>query len=205
MLGAQDFSKYRNFSLGASLAAVLKHTDQKPADVSVAHSRPAIIQELTWWPPNVPGTPYQSDSVQQMLFTFYNGELYKIAVTYDRTSTEGLTDEDMVKSLSAKYGQPTNITLAIDSPTNEQYAVGQKPVAFWEDSQYSFNLVRSFFSGDFQLVIYSKRVNMQAEAALAEAVKLDKQEGPQRDAARQKKETDDLEFARQKNKKSFHP
>jgi hypothetical protein len=35
------------------------------------------------------------------------------------------------------------------------------------------------------------------------AAKLDKQEGPQREADRQKKETDDLEVTRQKNQKSF--
>jgi hypothetical protein len=81
----------------------------------------------------------------------------------------------------------------------------QKPVATWEDSQYSFNLVRSSFSGDFQLVIYSKRLNAEAEVALAEAVKLEKQEEPQREAKRQTKQTDDLEATRQKNQKSFRP
>ncbi len=38
-----------------------------------------------------------------------------------------------------------------------------------------------------------------------EAVKLDAREGPQREAERQKKQTDDLEAARQKNRKIFHP
>lgn len=48
-------------------------------------------------------------------------------------------------------------------------------------------------------MIYSKRVNTEAEVALAEAEKLDREEGPQREAARQKKETDDRELTRQKN------
>jgi hypothetical protein len=205
MLRAQDFSKYRHFTLGMSLTRVLERTDQKMAAVKVAHSRPALIQELTWWPPNLPGTSYQSDSVQEMLFSFYNGELYKISVIYDRTSTEGLTDEDMVKSISVKYGPPTYVALGIDLMTNEQYEVRQKPVASWEDSQYSFNLVRSSFSGGFELVIYAKRVNAEAELALAEAVKVEKQEGPQREAERQKKETDALEVTRQQNQKSFRP
>jgi hypothetical protein len=83
--------------------------------------------------------------------------------------------------------------------------VRQEPVASWEDSQYSFKLVRSSFSGGFELVIYSKRLNSEAEVALAEAVKLEKQEEPQREAERQKKQTDDLEATRQKNQKSFRP
>jgi hypothetical protein len=36
-------------------------------------------------------------------------------------------------------------------------------------------------------------------------VKLDEQEGPKREADRQKKQKDDLEAARQKNQKSFRP
>jgi hypothetical protein len=201
LLRGQDLSKYRHFTFGMSLTRVLERTDQKLADVKVIHGRPALIQELTWWPPNHPGTPLPPDAVEQMFFSFYNGELYKISVTYDRTSTEGLTAEDMVKSVSAKYGPATYVALAIDSTTNER----QVPVASWEDSQYSFNLVRSSFTGGFELVIYSKRVNAEAELALAEAVKLEKQEEPQREAERQKKQTDDLEATRQKNQKSFRP
>jgi hypothetical protein len=111
----------------------------------------------------------------------------------------------MVKSISTKYGPATNIALEIDSATNDRYEVKQKPVASWEDSQYSFDLVRSSFSDVFGLVIYSKRVNAEAELAIAEAVRLDQQEGPKREAQRQKKETDDLEVARQKNQKYFRP
>ena len=205
LLRGQDLSKYRHFTFGMSLTRVLERTDQKMADVKDIHGRPALIQELTWWPPNLLGTSFRSDTVEQILFSFYNAELYKISATYDRTSTEGLTAEDMVKSISAKYGPPTNIALEVNSATNEQYEVRQKPVASWEDSQYSFRLVRSSFSGGFELVIYSKRINAEAEFALAEAVKLEKQEEPQREAERQKKQTDDLEATRQKNQKSFRP
>ena len=101
LLRAQDLSKYRHFSLGMSLTRLLERTDEKIIDVKVLHSRPAIIQQLEWWPPNLPGTSFQSDTVRQILFSFYNGELYKISVTYDQTSTEGLTADDMVKSISA--------------------------------------------------------------------------------------------------------
>jgi hypothetical protein len=205
LLRAEDLSKYRHFTLGMSLTRVLERTDQKMAEVKVIHGRPALIQELTWWPSNIPGTSYRSDTFEQILFSFYNGELYKILVTYDRTSTEGLTAEDMVKSISAKYGPATSVKPEVDSATNERYDMKQRPVATWEDSQYSFNLVRSSFSGGFELVIYSKRLNAEAEVALAEAVKLEKQEEPQREAKRQTKQTDDLEATRQKNQKSFRP
>ena len=205
LLRAQDLSKYRHFTLGMSLTKLLERTDQKMSDVKTIHGRPALIQELTWWPPNVPGASLRSDSVEQILFSFYNDELYKISVSYDSRSMEGLTEEDMVKSISVKYGPATTVAPEIGSATNARYETKQKPVVSWEDAQYSVNLVRSSFSDVLGLLLSSKRANAQADLAIAEAVKLDEQEGPKREAERQKKVMDDLEVARQKNQKSFRP
>src|SRR5229473_6590345 len=113
-----------------------------------------------------------------------------MVVTYDRASTEGLTADDMVRSIAAKYGPATSVALEIDSAGSEQYELRQKPVASWEDSQYSFNLIRSSFSSAFQLIIYSKRVTAEADAALAEVVKVDELAAPQKAVDRQKKELD---------------
>src|SRR5258708_24761910 len=146
LLRAQDLSKYRHFTLGMSLTKVLERTGQKMADVKLIHGRPALVQEVNWWPPNLPGPSYQSDAVEQILFSFYNGELYKISVTYDQTSTEGLTEEDMVKSISAKYGPATYGALAIHYPPSDRHCVTHTPVASSPDAQYSFNLVRSSFT-----------------------------------------------------------
>jgi len=205
LLHGQELSKYRGFSLGTSLPNVLKLSEQKLADVTTIHARPMLIQELTWWPPRSAGTSARPDSVEQILFSFSNGDLYKISVTYDRSSTEGLTAPDMVKSISAKYGPATNVESEIDPVMNALYNMKQQSVASWEDSQYSFNLVRSSSTDRFGLVIYSKRVNAEAELGIAEAVKLEEQERPEKEANQKKKETDDLEGARQKNQKTFHP
>ena len=204
-LRAQDFSKYRNFSLGTNLAAVVKQTEQRLADVKATHDGSLLFQELTWHPAYSIGVSSRAESVDEILFSFYKGDLYKMVVTYERASTEGLTADDMVKSIAAKYGPATKVALEIDSAGNEQYELRQKPVASWEDSQYSFNLVRSQFSNAFQLVIYSKAVNTEADAALAQVVKVDELEAPQRAVARQKKEADAIELTRQKNQKSFRP
>ena len=205
LLRPQDLSKYRHFTLGMNLTNLLERTEQKLTDVKTIHGRPALIQELTWWPPNVPGTSIRSDGVEQILFSFYNSELYKMSVTYDRSSTEGLTEADMVKSVSVKYGPATIVAPEVDSATDGRYNSKQQPVASWEDAQYSFSLVRSSYNDVLGLVAFSKRANAQAELAIAEAVTLDEQEGPKREAERQKKQIDDLEVARQKNQKSFRP
>lgn len=205
ILRAQDFSKYREFSLGTSLATVLKRTDQSQKEVKVIHARPTLIQELTWWPPTVPGVSYRADSVERILFSFCNGELYRIAVTYDTASTQGLTAGDMVKSISAKYGPATVLEPEADSVLTEGFSSSEKRVASWEDSQYIFKLVHSPSTNRFGLIIFSKRANEAAELAIADAVTLEKQEKPQREADLKKKVADDLEAERQKNQKTFRP
>jgi hypothetical protein len=204
-LRAQDYSRYRGFSLRASVATVLKLTDQKLADVNVTHGKASLFQELTWWPPDLPGTSYRSDSVEQILFSFSNGTLYKMSVTYDQRATEGLTAADMVNSISTKYGPATSIAPTPDPASKKDYDAERRLVASWEDAQYSFNLVRSTFTKGFGLVIYSKQTNAEAELAVAEALKLQGEDGPKREAERQKKQTDDLETVRQKNQQTFRP
>ncbi len=205
ILRAQDLSKYRGFSLGTNLANVLKLSDQKLGDVKTIHTQPMLLQELTWWPAGSSGTASRNESVEQILFSFSNGDLYKISVTYEHASTEGLTAEDMVKSISAKNGPPTSVDLEIDPGANARYNITQKPFASWQDSQYSFELVRSSLTDRFGLVIYSRRVNADVELATAEAVKLEEQERPEKEADQRKKEADELEAVRLKNQKTFHP
>jgi hypothetical protein len=204
-LSAQDFSKYRGFAIGARLADVLKHADKSLLDINVTYAGSPLLQELTWWPPTLPGISYQPDSVERVLFSFYNGQLYKMSVTYDQAATEGMTTADMVKLVSVKNGPPTNVVPESNPKLNEGYDSEDKPVASWNDEQYSLNLVRSSFSGHFGLLIYSKRVNTEVELAIVEAAKLAKLDGPAKEAERQKKQTDDLEIARQKNLKQFRP
>ncbi len=201
----QDLSKYRNFSLGMSLVELSNQVDLKPLQTKLIHKRPAVIQELTWWPREPSGSSLQADSVWQVFFTFYNGELYRILVTYDRHATDGLTADDMVQALSAQYGTATRPDAQISFPTNELYRSTEKVISRWEDSQYSINLFRSGFLNSFGLVMFSKRLDGQAEAAIAESVKLEGREDLQKEIERQKKEADNLEVARQKNRTTFRP
>lgn len=205
LVQGQELSKYRGFSLGTSLATVLLRTDQTPADVKVNHAHPMLLQEVNWWPPRTPGASTRFDNVEQILFSFSNGTLYKIAVTYDQSSMEGLTAEDMVKSISAKYGRVTTLESEIDPIMNVRYNLKQKSLASWEDSQFSVDLVLSSFTRRFGLVVYSKAINTEADLASAEAVKLEEEGRPEKEANQRKKEADDLEVTREKNQKSFRP
>jgi hypothetical protein len=206
LLHAQDLSKYRGFSFGMSPAAVLKQTDMKMADVKTLHSQPALIQELTWWLPMLPGNSYQADSVREILFTFCNGQLYRMSATYDRSAIEGLTAEDLMQSIAAKYGPPIDPVTEIDLSTGQRRGgPEEKVVAHWEDAKYSLTLSRSYLVNGFTLIMYSLQTNAAADEAIAKAIKLVEQQGPQKEADRQKKEADELALARLKNLQSFRP
>jgi hypothetical protein len=205
LLGAQDLSKYRGISIGMKLPAVLKQTDQKPADVRSIHQSPALLQELTWWPPMIAGASYKSDDVRQILFAFQNGELYKMSVSYDRSAVEGLTEADMVKSFAAKYGAPLVPTIDPTAAGTAHPGSEDKVIAVWENAEFSFDLVRTSFPTGFGLVIYSKQAYADAQRATADALKFEERQGPQIEADREKKAADDLEAARQKNLKVFRP
>jgi hypothetical protein len=202
---AQDLSKYRTFSLGMRLAALSKQVDTTADQVSVIHQSPVLIQELTWWPIESYGSSARSEAVEQIRFSFCNRDLYKIAATYDGAATQGLTADDMVQAISATYGTAIRPPVDTNASAPLSYQSADVEVALWENSQYSVTLFRSPLSTSFQLVMLSKQLNGQAEAAIAEAVKQEHEDAPQTEIARVKKEADDLETTRQANLKAFRP
>ena len=99
LVSAQDLSRYRKFALGTSLAALSKQIGQDPHQATVIHQNPAVIQELKYWPVETSYSAVPAEPVSQILFSFYNGELYRIAVTYDQGAIEGMTEDDMVRAV----------------------------------------------------------------------------------------------------------
>ncbi len=204
LIHAQDLSRYRNFSFGMTVADLSKQIDQKPANAAVLHERPALIQESTWFPIQPYDLSLPAEPVDQILFSFYNGALYRMLVTYEHSATKGLTDEDMIRAVSAKYGTATRPVAVVNFPTNPSYKATEKVIARWEDSQYSLNLFRSY-TDTFAIVMFTKQMDAQAGISIAESVKLDQEEAPQKQAARVKKDAEDLELDRQKSIKTLRP
>jgi hypothetical protein len=205
VIHGQDLSRYRNFPFGTSLASVSKQVDRQPIEAEVIHQQPALIQELTWYPPRSFGSSRPAEPVEKILFSFYDGELYRMLVTYDSSAIKGLTDEDMIRVVSAKYGAATRPVADVNFPTNPSYRATEKVIARWEDSQYSLNLFRSSTWHTFAIVMFDKRLDAQAGVSIAESVQLEQQEAPQKEAARVKKQTDDLEGDRQMNIRTLRP
>jgi hypothetical protein len=206
----RDLSRYREFQFGMNLLAVAKQADVEPSKARVVHQRPALIQELEWRPQRALGAFSEADPVKDVLFSFYNGELFRVLVNYDQNKTEGLTDEDMVEAISAKYGAATRPAGKIILFSSfHVYNDSEKVIARWEDSQYSFNLFRSSYQPTFGLLVFSKRLDRSAGAAIAEAMRLDELEAPQREIERQRKQEEESRAAQEKatpaNKGNFRP
>ena len=179
---AADLSRYRDFQLGAHLPSIAKQVGEDPAQAKVLSSRPALIQELEWTPQSI-GPSLKPEAVKDVAFTFYNGELHRIVVNYDRYETEGLTINDIVESISATYGAPTALIGAAGA-SKGPYGDREEVLAQWQDTEYRFDLFRSSYGPSFRLVATLKRLEEPARAAGAEAKRLDDKEAPQRDAAR---------------------
>ena len=205
LIGAQDLTKYRNFSMGASLASISKLVDTRLNEVSVTHQAPVLIQELIWWPVASSGSSRKPESIEQVKFSFCDNELYKIVATYDETPTKGMTADDMVQAISTTYGIPTRSTDDPSGASRLSYAGADVQVAVWENAESSVVLSHSPVSSAFQLTLLSKPRNAKAEAGIAEDVKQETESAPQKETARIKKDADDLEALRQANLKSFKP
>jgi len=210
LIHAQDLSSYRGFQLGMSLPAAAKQAEINPSEVKVIYQRPAVIQELEWRPASSYNSSAQRDPVNEVLLGFYNGELYRILVNYNQDRTEGLTDEDLIEGISAKYGTPTTpVAKIISSSPSQVYSDNEKVIARWEDSQYSFNLFRFSYGSAPGMLIFSKRLDALAQVAIVQAIRLNEQEAPQREIDRQKQQDDEKRAAGQKarpvSKANFRP
>jgi hypothetical protein len=209
-VSAQDLSKYRDFQLGMSVAAVAQQSGI-PSDARVVHQRPELIQELMWQPPPSLGPSPSGDSVRKILFSFYNGELFRIVINYDWDKTEGLTVEDMVEAVSVRYG-PAMLPLLPATPIlvlSNVDADNDRIMAHWEDAQSSVDLFQPSYASTFGLVVFSKRLDALAQSASVEAPRLDEQDSPQRAIDRRQAQEDDDHARQQKarlaNKAIFRP
>ena len=202
-----ELSAYRGFQFGMSVVTVARHAGISP-EPRIVHQRPELIQELMWLPPRLGASADAGDSVQKILFTFYNDQLSRVVVSYDRSRTEGLTAEDLVDAISATYGVVAipGVKMAPWTPSSN---ADDKIVAQWEDQEYSIVLFRSKYLSTFGLVLVSKRLDSLTALASAEATLLDEREAPARETARQQGRTDEdrlrEETVRRANKAAFKP
>src|ERR1700689_291284 len=141
ILAAGGLSSHRGLHFGMNLATAAEQSGTKLTEARIIHQKPAVIQEMDWRPrAPITSDPLKVDPVKEGVLSFYNGELFRIVVTYDRYRIEGMTVEDVIQGISATYGTPTKPTVEI--PYHSNYGESATVLARWEDPEYSYDLVR---------------------------------------------------------------
>jgi hypothetical protein len=212
-LEAQNLSRYRNFEIGSTLAAVSTATSIPASEAKTIHRRPAVLQTLEWRPSrwaaevNAPST----DPVERIFFSFYNDQLFRIVVDYSRDRTDGMTRADLIEALSSVYGAVLPKTTRSPGRVADQVETESgSPFARWGDAEHSVVLYQtSSYRAAFRVIVTDLPRADLARKAEAEAQRLDVQEAPQREIVRQTKERDDQQAAaakaRSTNKDQFRP
>jgi hypothetical protein len=214
---AQDRARYRDFALGSSVSSVSALAKTTAGDTKTIHGHPALMQELEWRPQYVSNFAASSaDPVQKIVFSFYNDQLSKMVVDYDRDRTAGMTGGDIIGAISISYG-PADKPVLRTARTTLTEIDGESSVAIarWGDADYAVVLYRADSSYGstartrFQLVISSPRLDALAHTAAMQATRQDAREAPQREMARHQKELDDAKLAaaqaREANVAAFRP
>ena len=179
---AQDMSRYRAYALASSVESIVASSGLRTDDAKTIHSRPAKIQELEWRAPYVSTTAVSVDPVRAIGFTFVDDALYQIVVSYDRDRTEGLTNSDIIETLTTSYGAPVPKSAKGAGARPAAAPVDTIVIAQWETPGEMLTLVRGEYTPQFQLILVSKALSARARTATREAVRLDAAEAPRREA-----------------------
>ena len=208
---AADLGLYREFRLGTPIADVIARTGSAERDVKTLHERPALLQELSWRLPYVsPQAPLADrGAVASVVFSFIDNQLFKMAVEYDRSRTEGLTKDDLIAALSDLYGPRSTRPAPAAARSQSDSLDSQTILARWMDAGTVVALQQSAYGGGFGLVITSVPLEARARHAQVTAATLDARDAPAREAARAKAEADAARAAAEKtrtaNKSTFKP
>lgn len=211
-LHGQGVTQYRNFTLKADVASVAKLAGIDSSDARTIHQRPAVMQNLEWRPSrwSTGSVAPNTDPVEQIGFGFYNDQLFKILVDYDPDRTLGMTDADMISAITVVYGASLPRAAGAARVGSTVETESGTPLARWGDAGHSVVLYRTTsYRGAFRLIVTETALDDLARKATIQAVRLDDQEAPLREIARQKKEKDDASAAADKarvaNKDGFRP
>jgi hypothetical protein len=201
---------YREYLLGSSPEAVSAVSPTRTGHPRTVHDRPVSIVEVVWRAPYMGLGADLADPVHDLLFRFYENQLYQVIVTYDRGRMAGLTNDDVIATLAATYGVPLlRDTRGTHPVAGVDVAPHMRVIAQWDDADSLLTLARSVHSPEFQLVLVSKTLNSRARVAIAEARRLDALDAPQREMDRRAQADADAaaagEKARTANKAAFRP
>ena len=165
--------------LGAGLEAVVTANGDARPTSRPSTSDPPPSNACSGGRPTSDATDVSLDPVREIALSFYNGALFVvIIVTYDRQRTAGLTNSDVVESLSANYGP------AVVKPAQSRFDVpsdglpGNIAGARWQTATALLMLLRADDGLEFQvLILESKAASASARRAIRESTRFDTPRG----------------------------
>jgi hypothetical protein len=209
LLQGADLATYRNFHLGMTLTDVARQANVAISNAQLISSRPARVEELDWHANWAPHSEAQSNPFSELVFRFYNGELFELEVTYDRDQTRGLTEADMIEAISGAYGPAAQSLNAEALFGAAPVRSSLKVIARWENPTTHLDFVRLPYGPGFAILISSRANKTLAENAIVESERLDRVEAPQRELALRTRQLSEAQAADDKaratNKPGFRP
>ena len=171
------FSHYRTLALGDSVPAVVETLKARPTDVKIVQERPTLIQQLTWRRQRyVSGESAVVDPVDEMVLTFHLGQLTRIAVSYERNRTEGLTDADLTDAFVDVYGPP--MLPSTSSHTTRVKSAPGAALGLWSDGVTLVTLRREGHPPQLKLTVATLVADAAMQEALADGAELAASEAP---------------------------
>lgn len=205
------YASYRGVQLGDAVSVVVSQFKMKLEDVATVHEPPTLVQRLTWRPHRFVVDPtVAAPSLGELEFTFHQGRLVRMVVTYDGDRTDGLTDADLREVFSAMYGTPALVSTRL--PVAAQIAEMPAPpvvVGEWGDGNTVVLVSRLLYPRRVVLTIASIADEYAMHADVAEAARLDLQTAPAREIAQRALDAElrqaQADKARRRNKATFTP
>ncbi|PYR30261.1 MAG: hypothetical protein DMF90_28070 [Acidobacteria bacterium] len=112
-----------------------------------------------------------------------------------------------IEAVSALYGTPlVRTSRPVGQAASRLEAESGSALARWGDAEHAVGLYQtSSYGSAFRLIVTETRLDDLARKAETQALRLDEQEAPRREVARQQKERADAAKARASNKDVFRP
>ena len=178
-------SRYRDVTLGESLAAVVERLHIVASDVKVLYDVPSLVQEATWRPQRfISGSTLTADPLAELVLTFHFGRLARIVAIYDRERTKGLTDEDLVELVSGVYG----VALLGSTPQPSEKPVGSAPgrrtIGSWANNETGVSLWTEDYPRRVGLTTTSTASDLALQEVIANGLALAAKNAPQRELER---------------------
>lgn len=166
LLGAQDRSIYRTYRMGDDLLSIARQIGVAPPHTTMVPEPFGTVLELTWRAQYVRrGVVPPADPVARLVFSFYEDQLFRIVIDYERDRTEGMTEGDMVAAISGIYGPPSKRTYAPTVAGFPPERDGDTVIAQWADGDHSIALLGVESHAAFRMIVASSRLEALARTA----------------------------------------